>query len=141
MRHLLDTTEVVIASWILGDGGDRIPTSHGILDRALKTALEREAFPPWLREQLHFVDSRIGLQCVELPALLDWAQRAQLTTAPNPSYQSTQVQISPNAAREILSDLGVSEDDAAQWGRLLRHAVDETSNLMSAYPEPAIEEY
>ena len=141
MGHLLDTTEVLVASWILGDGGDRIPTSHGILDRALKTALEREAFPPWLREQLHFVDSRIGLQCVELPALLDWAQRAQLTTAPNPSYQSTQVQISPSAARKILSDLGVSEDDAVQWGRLLRHAVDETSNMMSAYPEPAIEEY
>ena len=141
MRHLLDTTELLIASWILGDGGDRIPTSHGILDRALKIALEREAFPPWLREQLHFVDSRIGLQCVELPALLDWAQRAQLTTAPNPSYQSTQVQISSSAAREILSDLDVSEDDAMKWGKLLRQAVDETGNLMNAYPEPAIEEY
>jgi hypothetical protein len=128
MRHLLDTTEVLIASWILGDGGDRIPTSHGILDRALQTAMGRGAFPPWLREQLHFVDSRIGLQCVELPA-------------PNPSYQSTQVQISPNAAREILSDLDVSEDDAVKWGQLLRQTVDETSNLMSAYPEPAIEEY
>lgn len=141
MRHLLDTTELLIASWILGNGGDRIPTSHGILDRGLKTAVERGAFPPWLGEQLHFVDSRIGLQCVELPTLLDWAQRGQLTTAPNPSYQSTQVQISSNAAREILSDLAVSEDDAVKWGRLLRQAVDEASNLMSAYPEPAIEEY
>ena len=141
MRHLLDTTEVLVASWILGDGGDRIPTSHGILDRALKTAFERGAFPPWLREQLHFVDSRIGLQCVELPALLDWAQRAQLTTAPNPSYQSTQVQISSDAAREILSDLDVSEDEAVEWGQLLRQSVDETNSSMSAYPEPAIEEY
>ena len=99
MRHLLDTTELLIASWILGGGDNQIPTSHGILDRALKAAVEDKTCPPWFRAQLHFVDSRIGLQCVELPALLDWAQRAQLTSAPNPSYQSTQVQISDKAAR------------------------------------------
>ena len=85
MQHALDTTELLIASWILGEGGDRIPASHGILDRALKIAVEREAFPDWFREELHFVDSRVGLQCVELPELLDWAQTALLTTAPNPS--------------------------------------------------------
>ncbi len=141
MRHLLDTTELLVASWILGGGGDRIPTSHGILDRALKTAVEHESCPNWVRDQLHFVDSRIGLQCVELPALLDWAQRAQLTTAPNPSYQSTQVQISRNAARQILSDLAVSEEEAVKWGELLQSAVDEASSSMSAFPEPAIEEY
>ena len=38
MRHALDTTELLIASWILAEGGDRIPASHGILDRALKIA-------------------------------------------------------------------------------------------------------
>ena len=72
MRHLLDTAELLIASWILGGDDDRIPTSPGILDQALEIAVEDEACPPWVRDQLHFVDSRIGLQCVELPALLDW---------------------------------------------------------------------
>ena len=141
MRHLLDTTELLIASWILGGDGDRIPTSQGILDRALKVAVEDKTCPPWVRDQLHFVDSRIGLQCVELPALLDWAQRAQLTSAPNPSYQSTQVQISGKAARQMLPDLDVTEKEATEWGRLLRQIVDTVSSLMIANDEPTIEEY
>ena len=141
MQHLLDTTELLIASWILGGDDDRIPTSHGILDRALKTAVEHEACPHWIRSQLHFVDSRIGLQCVELPAILDWAQRAQLTSAPNPSYHSTQVQISARAARQLLPNLDVTEQAAINWGKALRHAVNEVSNSMTASAEAAIEEY
>lgn len=141
-RHPLDTIEVLITSWILGgDDRDRIPTSHGILDRALRTALAHGAFPPWVREELSFVDSRIGLQCVELSSLLNWAQRAQLTTAPNPTYHSTQVQISRVAARKILSELDVSEEQAVRWGEILRKAVDAERESMMDYPESAIEEY
>lgn len=146
MPHLLDVAELLIASWILGgnEEDDRIPTSHGILDRALELAVERGAFPPEVRDELHFVDSRVGLRCVELPEILVWAQRALLTTVPNPTYQSTQIQISPKAARRILSDLDitdVTEESAVEWGRLLRGAVDEIREEMHAYPEPAIEEY
>ena len=138
MRHILDTTELLIASWILAGDGDQIPTSHGVLDRALKTALEQDAFPPWVRAQLNFVDSRVGLQCVELPEVLDWAQRAQITTVPNPSYQSTQVQISRKAAQRILSDLKVTEEDAVKWGKLLREAVSEANRSIEVHPESAI---
>lgn len=141
MRHLLDTTELLIASWILAGGDNQIPTSHGILDRALKVAVEDETCPPWVRDQLHFVDSRIGLQCVELPALLDWAQRAQLTSAPNPSYQSTQVQISDKAARRMLADLDVTEEAAIEWGTFLRRTVDGVSSAMTANANLTIEEY
>lgn len=142
LRHPLDTIEVLIISWILGgDDRDRIPTSHGILDRALRSAVSSGAFPPWVREELSFVDSRIGLQCVELPSLLNWAQRAQLTTAPNPTYHSTQVQISREAARRILSELDVSEEEAAKWGSMLRDAVDRVRESMIDYPESGIEEY
>ena len=142
-HHPLDTIEVVISSWILcGDGDhDRIPTSHGILDRALQAALDHGAFPSWVRDELNFVDSRIGLQCVELPSLLNWAQRAQLTTAPKPTYHSTQVQISRDAALRILSELDVSAEDATKWGAILRKAVDTERELMSDYPDSAIEEY
>ena len=141
-HHPLDTIEVLITSWILGGGDrDRIPTSNGILDRALRTAVERGAFPSWVREELNFVDSRIGLQCVELPSLLNWAQRAQLTTAPNPTYHSTQVQISREAAQKILSELEVSEEEAMKWGTILREAVDTERESMIDYPEAAIEEY
>lgn len=141
MRHLLDTTELIVASWILAGNDDRIPTSHGILDRALQTVVEQDAYPEWLRDQLHFADSRIGLQCVELPSLLDWAQRAQLTTAPNPSYQSTQVQITPRAARKILPDLDVTEEQAIEWGKILREAVSQATNSIKDYPDGTVEEY
>ena len=143
MPHLLDVAELLIASWILGgdDEDDRIPTSHGILDRALELVVARGAFPPEVRDELHFVDSRVGLRCVELPEILVWAQRALLTTVPNPTYQSTQIQISPKAAHRILSELGHTAEDASKWGGLLRRAVDEVREEMHAYPEPAIEEY
>ena len=143
MTHLLDVAELLIASWILGgiDEDDRLPTSHGILDRALELAVSRGAFPPQVRDELHFVDSRVGLRCVELPEILVWAQRALLTTVPNPTYQSTQIQISPKAACQILSELGYAKDDATEWGSLLRRAIDEVREEMHAYPEPAIEEY
>ena len=141
MRHLLDTTELLITSWILGGDTDQIPTSRGILDRALQVAVKDKTCPSWVRDQLHFVDSRIGLQCVELPALLDWAQRAQLTSTPNPSYRSTQVQISGKAARRMLLDLNITEEEATEWGKLLRKTVDEISSSMTANAEPTIEEY
>lgn len=141
MTHLLDTTELLIASWILSGDTDRIPTSHGILDRALEAAVTDEACPSWVSDQLHFVDSRIGLQCVELPALLDWAQRAQLTIAPNPSYQSTEVQISKKAAERMLGELDVSRNDAIKWGERLRKLVDEERRSMAATANSTIEEY
>lgn len=129
-RHPLDTIEVLITSWILGGEGDRdrIPMSHGVLDRALRVAIEHGAFPPWVREELNFVDSRIGLRCVELPALLNWAQRAQLTAAPNPAYHWTQVQISRGAARRILSEHDVPEEKAIEWGSILREAIDRSAS-------------
>ena len=143
MPHLLDVAELLIASWILGgnEEDDRIPTSHGILDRAMELTVSRGAFPPDVRDELHFVDSRVGLRCVELPEILVWAQRALLTTVPNPTYQSTQIQISPKAACRMLSELGYTKYDAAEWGGVLRGAVDEVREEMHAYPEPAIEEY
>ncbi len=141
MPHMLDISEILVASWALAGGEDRIPTSHGILDRALKEAIQHEACPPWVSESLHFVDSRIGLQCVELPALLDWAQRAHLTSAPNPSYQSTQIQISRTAAQDLLNSLDVTEEKAALWGKHLRSLVDDISSSKRANPEMAIEEY
>ena len=78
---------------------------------------------------------------MELPSLLNWAQRAQLTTAPNPSYQYTQVQISRKAALQILSEHDVSEEDATQWGTVLRLAVAAERESMLSYPESTIEEY
>ena len=136
LPHLLDATEFLASCWILSGDDERIPTSQGILDRALEGAVENESCPSWVRDQLHFVDSRIGLQCVELRALFDWAQRAQLTTAPNPSYQSTQVQVSQRVARRMLRDLDVAEGEAENWGKLLRQLVKQESRSLTADTKP-----
>ncbi len=141
MKHLLDISELLVASWALSGGGERIPTSHGILDRALKEAVEHESCPPWVSDNLHFVDSRIGLQCVELPSLLDWAQRAHLTSAPNPSYHSAQIQISEGAARDLVNNLGVTEGNARLWGDHLCALVEDMGKSMNTNSSTAIEEY
>lgn len=116
----LAIAELMAASWILSDNDPRIPTSHGILDRGLRDAIAGGAFPTWAKTRLHFVDSHVGLQCVELPAILDWAQRSQLATACS-SYLT--IQVSRQAVRVLLRDLGVDETQTVEWGHRLRVAI------------------
>jgi len=125
MNRLHDVAQLLVACWSLAGADRRIPTSHGLLDRALQTACDQQAFPSWAREQLHFVDSRIGLQCVELPWILDWAQRGELTAAPNPTYHFTEVKISESVSRSLVSALNIDPEVAKQWGHLLRHSLEE----------------
>jgi hypothetical protein len=125
MNRLYDLAQLVISCWRLSTEEPRIPTSNGVLDQALKRAVEEGAFPEWARNSMHFVDSRIGLQCVELTGILEWAQRAQLTTAPNPSYQTTEVQVSDRVAQTLLRRLGISNEEASRWGLTLQKALQE----------------
>jgi hypothetical protein len=128
MGNLHELAQLLISAWLITGDERRIPTSHGVLDQALKMATDKGLLPSWAQDQLHFTDSRVGLQCVELPSILDWAQMADLTSAPNPSYRYTEVQVSPRIARKFLKDLNVSQDEAQQLGRLLR---ERTSELMA----------
>src|SRR5437868_601382 len=106
MTHAHDVAQLLVSCWLLSGDDRSIPTSHGLLDRALKEVTDQTAFTDWARRGLHFVDSRIGLQCVELPAILEWAQRSELTSAPNPSYETTHIQVSERVARQLLRRLG-----------------------------------
>lgn len=141
-----EIADVLISSWILsGDttnGEDaRIPTSHGLLDRALKHAIERKALPSWAQEKLHFVDSRTGLHCVELNSILNMAQRVNLTSAPNPTYRTAEVQVGPTVAEELLEELDVPVEDARTWGKILREEVKRVVTEFGSLQEPAIEGY
>lgn len=128
---LHDVMELLVASWLLSadnpnDEEARIlPTSHGILDHAMQEALAEGAFPRW-KEAVRFVDSRVGLRCVELPEILTLAQRSELTTAPNPSYHTTRVKLSASAARQLLRRLEVEPEQARTWGEQLRRGVRQT---------------
>jgi hypothetical protein len=112
-----------------------------IFARTLRIAIEHEAFPDWARNELHFVDSRIGLQCIELPSILEWAQRAQLIAAPNPSYQYTDVQVSPKVARRLIAGLGESPSDAVRWGKLLQDAIASAEDEVKGYSSCQLEAY
>lgn len=133
--------QLLVSSWRLGSDDSRIPTSHGLLDRVLRIAIGRNVFPEWARNELHFVDSRIGLQCIELPSILDWAQRAELTAAPNPSYQFTDIQVSNKVAKRLLIGLRVSVNDAEKWGKVLREAVASAEEEIQDYDRSQLEEY
>jgi hypothetical protein len=133
--------QLIAACWRISGESTRIPTSHGLLDRALKSTWEAGAFPEWARERLHFVDSRIGLQCVEVPDILEWAQRSQLTSAPNPSYETTEVQISNRVATRLLNQLGITADQATAWGNSLRNAMLVAEEQMVGLDHARVEEY
>lgn len=137
MNRLRELSELLVASWAIaaGDEERRIPTSHGLLDRALQIAEERNAFPEWVWKELHFVDSRVGLQCVELPMVLDWAQRAGLTASPNPSYATTEIQVSAGAAKHLLKRLKVAEEEARLWGSALKVAIDDAKIELESFDE------
>jgi hypothetical protein len=140
MTKLQDIAELLVASWVLSTADrdvEMLPTSHGLLDLALERALSAGAFPPSWRGRLHFVDSRIGLQCVELQAVIDVAQRAEFTSEPNPSYKATRVKIGPRAARALLRRHGVPEDLARNWGATLHTAVHEAKANLDQFPTGA----
>ena len=116
-RH--EKAELLSALWRLGTGpNERIPTSHGILDRALKRSLHE--LPAPLREGLTFGTTSVGLRCFELPSILLAAQEAELTTEPNPTYLSSMVNLDEDAARQIVVAQGLSTQEARRIGTILR---------------------
>jgi hypothetical protein len=138
MNRLHDVAQLIVSCWTMAgkdkDDDNLIPTSHSMLDRALKDLADQKALPVWALNEIHFVDSRIGLQCIELPMILDWAQKAELTSAPNPSYQITQVQIRKPTAKKLLWRLGVSETEASKWGETIRATMERLKTQGMAEP-------
>ena len=122
MASRYDSAELLVALWKLGAGQGHMPTSHGILDRALKDCLEE--LPSALRGNLSFGVTGVGLRCYELPDILLAAQEALLTTEPNPTYLSSVVVLDEDGARQIVLSHGLSTHDACEIGRLLKASVD-----------------
>lgn len=141
MNSINKVSQFIISCWRISGDDTRIPTSHHLLDRALKKIHDLNILPDWVKKSLHFTDSRIGLQCVELPSILEWAQRSQLTTAPNPSNESTEVQISKVLATHFLNNLDISCDTAKKCGEQLRNAIDEAEIEMKDFEYSFIEDY
>jgi hypothetical protein len=116
-----EKAELLAALWKFGAGDGRMPTSHGILDRALKQC--QEVLPKPLKDGLTFGVTGVGLRCYELPEILLAAQEAMLTSEPNPTYLSSIVTIDVSRARQIAVSYGLSSLDASRIGATLHNAV------------------
>ena len=111
--------ELLVALWRLGSNADRMPTSHGILDRALDKL--SHGLPGGLSD-LSFSTTGVGLRCLELPDILLAAQEALLTSEPNPTYQSTLIRLDLEDATEIAINSGLELDEARAIGRAIVEA-------------------
>lgn len=125
MSGRYDQAELLAALWKLGADEVMMPTSHGLLDRALE-ALSSE-LPPELAE-LSFSTTSVGRRCYELPDILLAAQEAMLTSEPNPTYLSTVVTLSPEQAKELAVMHGVGIRKATQLGQRLVECVSALKN-------------
>lgn len=122
MTGRYDQAEILVALWKLGAESEMMPTSHGILDRAL--AAIRDQLPEEL-STLTFGKTGVGLRSFELPDILLAAQEAMLTSEPNPTYLSTLITLTDDQAAEIAIEHGLSVQNARKLGSELRTKVDE----------------
>jgi hypothetical protein len=99
-----------------------MPTSHGLLDRALLDVQDR--LPSPLNAELTFSVTSVGLRCYELPEILLAAQEAMLTSEPNPTYHATVVTLDEEEAKQIVLANGLSTLRAREIGLSLKQAVD-----------------
>jgi hypothetical protein len=131
-RDIPDISELVFCSWLLATRDSRLPSGAGILDRALERATKGTKCPPWVAPLLHFIDTDAGRECLELPRILEWARRSDLTAALNTTYRYAEIKITSAHARAVLDSLGVDEKEAVAWGHELQNAINEVSRQQSA---------
>lgn len=121
MRVHYELANFLVASWRLARSNEKLPTSHGVLDRALEKALPK--MPERFKGALNFVDTPIGRLCSELPDILRAAQESYLTSEPNPTYRTAEVKVGAAAAMNLLDDLSIEIDEGKQFGALLAELV------------------
>ena len=122
MTGRYDQAEILVALWKLGADSEMMPTSHGILDRAL--AAMKDQLPAEL-STLTFGTTGVGLRSFELPDILLAAQEAMLTSEPNPTYLATLVTLTEDEATEIVVSHGLDVNNARELGSELRRKVDD----------------
>jgi hypothetical protein len=134
MADRMESAELLTALWCLGAPGERMPTSHGLLDRALHRL--RDKLPSKLGNSLTFSNTGVGLRCFELPGILLSAQEALLTSEPNPTYLATDIILEEDSARQIVVSASMSTREARVLGRELRDIVEEIRAEIGADLEP-----
>jgi hypothetical protein len=126
MTERLDTqrvADILLSCWVVAHGPrEPFPMGSGILDLALKRAIDRGAFPPEFAS-LHFLQTPVGYRSESLPSIVHQAQMSGLITSPNPFYQAGIVHLSQERALMILDELEITDTDARSWGAMLKEEI------------------
>ena len=130
MRIHYELANFLVSAWRLAEPDERLPTSHGILDRALEQIAPN--LPGRFQGKLTFVETPIGRLCRELPDILRAAQESYLTSEPNPTYKTAEVKVSSAAAFDFLDRLDIDIDDAKAFGKLLAKSIDQQAKALAA---------
>jgi len=123
MRSQYELANYLVATWRIARPGEKLPTSHGVLDRALEKM--QPMLPERFQSTLTFVETPIGRLCRELPDILRAAQESYLTSEPNPTYRTAEVKIDTAAALNLLDELSIEIDDGKAFGAALAQNVDD----------------
>lgn len=123
MRTTYELASYLIAAYRIARPNERLPTSHGILDRVLERL--QSDLPRRFAGSLTFVETPIGRLCRELPDILRAAQESYLTSEPNPTYKTAEIKISAEGAFDLLDRLEIELDDAKAFGIALATAIDQ----------------
>lgn len=129
MRIHYELANFLISAWRLAKPGTRLPTSHGILDRALEELSGK--LPERFIGSLTFVDTPIGRLCREVPEILRAAQESYLSSEPNPTYRTAEVKIGAAAAFDLLDGLQIDVERAKNFGLDLAQAMERQIKSLS----------
>ena len=127
-RQEYELANYLVASWRIARPNEKLPTSHGVLDRALEKVQDK--LPARFKGALTFVETPIGRLCSELPDILRAAQESYLTSEPNPTYRTAEVKIDAAAALDLLDDLSIDIDEGKAFGIVLAQRVAEEVDLL-----------
>ena len=125
-----ELAEVLVASWLLS-GFDRLFPMTTALDRGLKSALEKGAFPNFDKRltpskacaELHFGQACTRIRFLEMAPALSYAYRTRLLGATNERREAP-IEINSTAADAFLKRWGVEPTDGRRWGGVLRLEVE-----------------
>ncbi|MCS4088779.1 hypothetical protein [Rhizobium sp. BK176] len=121
MRVHYELANFVVSAWKLAQKDERIPTSLGVLDRALEMVIDD--LPERFSSALRFAEMPVGRLCVELPDILSCASESYLITEPSYGHDTVGIRISAARAMDLLDDLDIDIAVAATFGRKLATAV------------------
>lgn len=125
-----ELAEVLVASWLLS-GFDRLFPMTTALDRGLRSALEKGAFPHWEKRltaskacaELHFGQACTRIRFLEMAPALSYAYRTSLLGATNERREAP-IEINSTAAEAFLKRWGVEPVEGRLWGAALRLEVE-----------------